>query len=266
MISGHLDRPVAQTLDFSSLNASPTSAQTAWLHKNLEEGRFGKGQRKAARRARTSPLEMAVFVGGAFGALLLLTTLVMLVQGDMESAGIGAVVTVVVFVVAGGIAYLGATVGARNRWRRHTTVALFAVANGLDFQLVPPADQLPRLVRTSGRRGKPEHADLVAGRVQGRELLTGYRTTFVSAGDTSDTWRFVWAALELDPDRALSTFDWKRFEARCKAIGGRADLEIHRDDAWLVVGVEDRRGSLGVIPDLMAMIDLALDTQDGPFS
>lgn len=262
-----LDRPLARTLRFEALTARPRSAQMAWLQEGLATGRYGAGQRAAIRRRTTSPRAMGLWIGGLFAVFFLITTIVMLLQGDMESAGIGVWATLVVFVVAGGLGYLGGAVALRNRWRRHTQVALFAEANGLDFRPAPSREAVPPAVRARSRKGKGkssgEHADLVAGWVQRRQVLAGTRLTTVTEHESTSVWRLVWAGVAVDASRPERSTAWRGFDARCRDLAPNREILVYRHDGWVVVGVEDRRGSLDVVPDLFAMLDLALAIDDG---
>lgn len=262
--TAHLDRPLARTLTFDALTTRPTGAQVARLQRDVEGGRYGEDQIGAVARSGVSPGRVGLIVGGAGAVVGVIVVMVALVQGDAALAGFSAVAMGVFAVGTGAATFLVGTLLRRRRWRRHTQVALFAEANGLEFRPVPGADRVPRHVRRKPRRAdEPVHTDLVTGRVQGRPVQMGYRAVAVERHDgTSETRRLQWVALRRAPSPDVEHPGWLTFEERCRALLPTSELRVHRDQKWVVVGVEGGWGSPAAFKDLCEMIDVALELDE----
>ncbi|PWD51258.1 hypothetical protein C8046_11930 [Serinibacter arcticus] len=259
-----LDRPLLETLRYDALTATPSSTDVARVREHATLGAYGPDQLAAVDRNAPKPLTMGLFVGGLFAGIPLIVTLVYLVRGEGDTAFAGLVLTAGIFVVPGALGVIGAVVSRRNRWRRHTRVALFAEANGLGFRPVADAALVPPAVRSAGSPTDVMHADLVTGRVQGQQVSLGVRTSRVTTKDPQETHHLVWAALQLDPLWAGRATGWHRLAARVGELRpDKTEFDLWRDEEWVVVGFTSQTGSLDVVPALMAMIDVALATQNG---
>ncbi|PWD51566.1 hypothetical protein C8046_13865 [Serinibacter arcticus] len=254
---GHLDLPLVRTVRLTALERQASRAAAAQLRRDAVAGRVPGAERLLKEEGRAGPARVGLIMGGAAFGLFLVGALLQAFTSDSGDLSFGLAAAAVFGVLMGGVGYLGLGIARGRRWRRHATVAAFAADNGLHHVLRGRSGRLPRAVGSRlGSHERVVHHDVVTGRVAGRRLRLGHRALDVRVGsDATSTRHLMWIALEVLPGTAPPSPVMRN---RIEGILGRGTVVIDQDGEWLVLGVEDRRGSLARIGDLVAAMDLVL--------